>query len=155
MLPPQSQLSLPMPRNGTLYGAGCPFAARSFASAVGCAVVRYSSHSLASCGVPDPTFTERYAWLPIWSMKSMNSCVPNVFGSITPPQFGFSVAGRAFAGPTPLRQWYSSAKQPPGQLTFATLSALSAATTSLRVPRVLVMGESAPTETASYVPGAM
>ena len=49
----------------------------------------------------------------------------------------------------PLRQWYSSAKQPPGQRTFGTLSAFSAATTSLRMPRVLGMGESGPTQTPS------
>ena len=59
MLPPQSQLSLPIPRKAILYGAACPFAVRSFARAVGCAVVRYSSHSAASCGVPDPTLTDR------------------------------------------------------------------------------------------------
>ena len=49
----------------------------------------------------------------------------------------------------PLRQWYSSAKQPPGQRTFGTLSALSAATTSLRMPRVLGILESGPTHTPS------
>ena len=71
----------------------------------------------------------------------MNSCVPKLFGSITPPQFGLSVTARAPDGPMPLRQWYSSAKQPPGQRTFGTLSALSAATTSLRMPRVFGIGE--------------
>jgi hypothetical protein len=80
-------------------------------------------------------------------MKSMNSCVPKVFGSMTPPQFGFRVAGRFL--PMPLRQWYSSAKHPPGQRTFGTLSALSAATTSLRMPRVFGMGDSGPTQTPS------
>ena len=49
----------------------------------------------------------------------------------------------------PLRQWYSSAKQPPGQRTFGTFRALSAATTSLRMPRVFGMGESGPTQTPS------
>src|SRR5829696_810914 len=65
MLPPQSQFSLPMPRYGMRYGSGCPLAARSFCRAVGCAAVRYSSHSEASCGLPDPTFTDRYARLTI------------------------------------------------------------------------------------------
>ena len=46
----------------------------------------------------------------------------------------------------PLRQWYSSAKQPPGQRTFGTFSAFSAATTSLRMPRVLGIAESGPTQ---------
>jgi hypothetical protein len=48
----------------------------------------------------------------------MNSVVPNVFGSMTPPQLGLSVTVRC--GPMPLRQWYSSAKHPPGQRTFGT-----------------------------------
>ena len=80
-------------------------------------------------------------------MKSMNSCVPKVFDSVTPPQLGLRVTARC--GPTPLRQWYSSAKQPPGHRTFGTLSALSAATTSLRMPRVLGIAESGPTQTPS------
>ena len=75
--------------------------------------------------------------------------MPNVFGSVTPPQFGFSVTGRSRRGPMPLRQWYSSAKQPPGQRTFGTFRAFSAVTTSVRMPRVLGMGESGPTQTPS------
>ena len=75
--------------------------------------------------------------------------MPNVFGSVTPPQFGLRVTGRDAAGPMPFRQWYSSAKQPPGHRTFGTLIARSAATTSLRMPRVLGMGESGPTQTPS------
>jgi hypothetical protein len=47
----------------------------------------------------------------------------------------------------PLRQWYSSAKHPPGQRTLGTLIALSAATTSFRMPRVFGIGESGPTQT--------
>ncbi len=77
----------------------------------------------------------------------MNSCVPKSFDSVTPPQFGLSVTARP--GPMPLRQWYSSAKHPPGQRTFGTLSALSAATTSLRMPRVLGIEDSGPTQTPS------
>ena len=60
----------------------------------------------------------------------MNSCVPKVFGSMTPPQLELMVAGRWLAGPMPLRQWYSSAKQPPGQRTLGTWSAFNAATTA-------------------------
>ena len=77
----------------------------------------------------------------------MTSCVPNVFDSMTPPQLGLRVTARP--GPMPFRQWYSSAKQPPGHRTFGTLSALSAATTSLRMPRVLGIVESGPTQTPS------
>ena len=54
----------------------------------------------------------------------MNSWVPKEFGSITPPQLGLSVTVRGL--PIPLRQWYSSAKQPPGQRTFGTRIAFSA-----------------------------
>jgi hypothetical protein len=75
--------------------------------------------------------------------------VPNVFGSVTPPQFGFSVTGRAAAGPMPFRQWYSSAKQPPGQRTLGTFRAFSAATTSVRMPRVFGIGDSGPTQIPS------
>ena len=138
-----------MPSIGTAKGSGWPFAARSLPSALGCGVVRYSSQSAASAAVPDPTLMEMYASAPICCAKSMNSCVPKVLGSMTPPQFGFSVAGRRSRGPMPLRQWYSSAKQPPGQRTFGTLMALSAATTSLRIPRVFGIGESGPTQIPS------
>src|ERR1035441_11017452 len=50
----------------------------------------------------------------------MNSCVPNVFGSVTPPQCVLILTGRLDRGPTPSRQLYSSAKQPPGQRTTGT-----------------------------------
>ncbi len=62
---------------------------------------------------------------------------------------GIERRGAAIPGPMPLRQWYSSAKQPPGQRTFGTLMALSAATTSLRMPRVFGMGDSGPTQMPS------
>src|SRR5581483_2939543 len=71
-------------------------------------------------------------------------------GSMTPPQLGLSVSTRC--GPMPLRQWYSSAKQPPGQRTFGTLIAFSAATTSLRMPRVFGIEEPGPTHMPSYTP---
>ena len=77
----------------------------------------------------------------------MNSWVPKVLSSVTPPQFGFRVTERS--RPMPLRQWYSSAKHPPGQRTLGTLIALSASTTSLRMPRVFGMGEPVPTQTPS------
>src|SRR5271157_3281352 len=136
-----------MPRKAILYGAGCPLAALSFASVVGWSVVRYSSHSAASWGVPEPTLTETYASAPIWFRKSMYSLVPKVLGSVTPPQLGLRVTVRW--APMPFRQWYSSAKQPPGQRTFGTFSAFSAATTSLRIPRVLGTVESGPTQIPS------
>jgi hypothetical protein len=42
----------------------------------------------------------------------MNSWVPNVLGSVTPPQWVLILTGRLARGPMPSRQWYSSAKQP-------------------------------------------
>ncbi len=48
--------------------------------------------------------------------------MPKAFDSGTPPQFVFKVTGRAARGPMPSRQWYSSAKQPPGQRTTGTCS---------------------------------
>src|SRR2546421_7509860 len=104
MAPPQPQLSFPSPRYFTLYGAGCPLAARSLASVVGLSEVIYSNQSAASCTLPDPTFSEMKASEPIWPRKSKYSFVPKLLGSITPPQSGLSVAGRFAAAPTPLRQ---------------------------------------------------
>ena len=49
----------------------------------------------------------------------------------------------------PSFQWYSSAKQPPGQRSTGMLSSFSAATTSLRMPRVFGIGESSPTQMPS------
>ena len=79
----------------------------------------------------------------------MYSSVPKALVSMTSPQVALSVAGRCAAGPMPLRQWYSSAKQPPGQRTFGAFRSFSAATTSLRMPRVLGIGESVPTQMPS------
>jgi hypothetical protein len=82
-------------------------------------------------------------------MKSMNSSVPKLFVSITPPHAELRVAGRCAVGPIPLRQWYWSAKQPPGQRTLGTFNARSAVTTSLRIPRVFGIEESGPTQMPS------
>ena len=66
------------------------------------------------------------------SAKSMNSCVPKELSSTTPPQCVLTLRGRVARGPMPSRQWYSSAKQPPGQRSTGTPSSFSAASTSLR-----------------------
>ncbi len=79
----------------------------------------------------------------------MNSWVPKWLFSTTPPQWVLIIAGRFSRGPMPSRQWYSSAKQPPGQRSTGMLNAFSAATTSLRMPRVFGIGESGPTQTPS------
>ena len=49
----------------------------------------------------------------------------------------------------PSIQWYSSAKQPPGQRRTGILLFFRAATTSLRMPRVLGIGLSSPTQIAA------
>ena len=69
--------------------------------------------------------------------------------STTPPQWVLIIVGRFSRGPMPSCQWYSSAKQPPGQRSTGTFSFLSAATTSLRMPRVFGMGELGPTQMPS------
>ena len=76
----------------------------------------------------------------------MNSCVPKWLFSVTPPQVVLIMDGRLVGVPMPSIQWYSSAKQPPGQRTTGTWIFFSAATTSLRMPRVLGMGLSSPTQ---------
>ena len=75
--------------------------------------------------------------------------MPKLLFSTTPPQWVLIIDGRFSRGPMPSRQWYSSAKQPPGQRRTGMLSSLSAATTSLRMPRVFGIGESAPTQMPS------
>jgi hypothetical protein len=54
-------------------------------------------------------------------------------------------------GPIPSLQWYSSAKQPPGQRSTGIESCFSAATTSFRIPRVFGMGDSGPTQGKAQV----
>ena len=51
---------------------------------------------------------------------------------MVPPQLLFFMDGRWERGPMPSRQWYSSAKHPPGQRSTGTFSAFSASNTSLR-----------------------
>src|ERR1017187_6252002 len=82
----------------------------------------------------------------------MNSCVPNVFGSVTPPQCVLILTGRFDRGPTPSRQLYSSAKQPPGQRTTGTFRSRRACRTSLRYPRVFGILESSPTQMPPQIP---
>jgi hypothetical protein len=73
-------------------------------------------------------------------LPEVNSWVPKLLSSTTPPQWVLIIEGRFSRGPMPSFQWYSSAKQPPGQRRTGTWSSLRAATTSLRIPRVLGRG---------------
>ncbi len=57
-----------------------------------------------------------------------------------PPQCVLIIVGRSVRGPMPSIQWYSSAKQPPGQRNTGILIFRNAATTSLRMPRVFGIG---------------
>ena len=75
----------------------------------------------------------------------MNSCVPKLLSSTTPPQFVFTMRLRVSFGPMPSSQWYSSAKQPPGQRSTGTPIFFSACTTSVRMPLTLGMSEFSPT----------
>ncbi len=56
------------------------------------------------------------------------------------------MVGRSSRGPMPSFQWYSSAKQPPGQRRFGVLAFLSALTISFLIPRSFGTGESSPTQ---------
>jgi len=80
------------------------------------------------------------------SHSAKNSCVPKWLFSSTSPQFVLTIRGRPARGPMPSRQWYSSAKQPPGQRRFGMSSSRSACMTSWRIPPTLGIGESAPTQ---------
>src|ERR1700742_4145997 len=137
MFPPQPHDSLPTAKYFSFHGLSRPFCLRKFANGLSASEVMYSTHSIISCTVPEPTLPQMYGSQPTCSQKSMNSCVPNELSSTTPPQCVLIIFGRRSRGPMPSRQWYSSAKHPPGQRTTGTCNSLSAATTSLRMPCVL------------------
>ena len=79
----------------------------------------------------------------------MNSWVPKELSSTTSPQWVLTIEGRSSRGPTPFSQWYSSAKQPPGQRRLGMLMSFRACTTSSRTPAVFWIGESSPTQNPS------
>ena len=99
--------------------------------------VRYSTHSLISCDGAAADVAAMYGSAPSSSHRSMNSWVPKWLFSSTSPQCVLTMRGRWSRGPMPSRQWYSSAKQPPGQRRFGMFSARSASTTSSRMPRLV------------------
>ena len=133
----------------SFHGSCRPFARRWLASGESAALVMYSTQADISCTVPLPRLPQRYGSQPTCSQRSKNSCVPNWLVSCTPPQVVLIIGTRLSRGPTPSVQWYSSAKHPPGQRSTGTCKVRSAATTSLRMPRVLGMGESSPTHNPS------
>ncbi len=149
MLPPQPQFSLPTPQKRTFHGSARPFARRSSAIESSPSEVRYSTHCCISRTLPEPTLPQMYGSHPSWSHRSMNSWVPKWLVSMTPPQWVLMFLGRCSRGPMPSIQWYSSAKQPPGQRRLGMRMARSASTRSLRIPRVLGIGESSPTQKPS------
>src|SRR6185312_10149823 len=146
MLPPQPQLSLPMPQKVTLYGAGCPFCLRICATVLVLLELTYSIHLDISSTVPLPTLAAMYGSQPSKLQSSKNSWVPKLLSSVTPPQLVFTILGRCAAGPIPSRQWYSSAKQPPGQRRLGIFISLSAATTSRRIRSCLATGSDLSTQ---------
>ena len=132
MLPPQPQLSLPTPRYLTFHDFSRPFLRRRLAIGVSPSEVIYSTHLASSSTVPEPTFPLMYGSAPSISQRFRNSWVPKELSSIVPPQLLFCIFGRCERGPIPSIQWYSSAKQPPGQRNTGTLSSLRALNTSVR-----------------------
>ena len=94
MLPPQPQVSLPIPKKCTSQGCSRPFLRRSLASVDTVFDVMYSIQSAISCGLPEPTLPLMYTLVPIISANAMNSCVPNSLVSATPPQCVFTFTGR-------------------------------------------------------------
>ncbi|WP_345385765.1 hypothetical protein [Nonomuraea salmonea] len=107
--------------------------------------VRYSTQSLISRTVPEPTLPLMYGSAPSSSHRAMNSWVPKWLFSSTLPQWVLTMAGRLSLGPMPSIQWYSSAKQPPGQRRLGMFRARSASTTSRRMPPSLGRSLSSPT----------
>ncbi len=96
------------------------------------AAVMYSTHLASSSTVPEPTLPEIYGSVPSISHRFRNSCVPKELSSRVLPQLLFTSFGRFSCGPMPSIQWYSSAKQPPGQRSTGTFSSLRAFSTSVR-----------------------
>src|SRR6186713_1569963 len=115
MLPPHPQLSFPTPQKLTFQGAACPFSLRTVLIGLTPSKFMYSTHLAISSTVPLPTLADTYGSQCRSSQSSRNSCVPKLLSSVTPPQFVLTILGRWLRGPIPSRQWYSSAKQPPGQ----------------------------------------
>ena len=76
----------------------------------------------------------------------MNSCVPKELSSTTPPQFVLTMRLRVSFGPMPSFQWYSSAKQPPGQRSTGMRIFRSASTMSVRIPFTFGMELFSPTK---------
>ena len=79
----------------------------------------------------------------------MNSCVPKELSSTTPPQCVFTLRGRSSRGPMPSRQWYSSAKHPPGHRNTGTLELLERGDDIVAIARVFGIGEFSPTQIPS------
>lgn len=145
MCPPHPHASLPRPQKRTRHGSSRPLALRRRTIGESPSRVRYSTQSLISLTVPEPTLPLMYGSAPSSSHRAMNSWVPKWLFSSTLPQCVFTIAGRCFFGPMPSIQWYSSAKQPPGQRRFGMFKARSASTTSSRIPPSFGTSLSSPT----------
>src|SRR5512146_732960 len=115
MRPPQPQFSLPTPKYLSLHGSARPFLRRRSAIGLVPSKVIYSTHWDISCTVPLPTLPQTYGSHSNCAQRSINSCVPKWLFSVTPPQWVLTIVGRFSYEPMPSIQWYSSAKQPPGQ----------------------------------------
>src|SRR5690606_33875739 len=102
--PPQPLGSLPMPRKSIFHGSSRPLRRRSWASVELVGEVMYSTHCIASRGVPVPTLTLRKVLAPTSSANSKNSWVPKALCSSLLPHQRLSVTGRDSRGPMPVRQ---------------------------------------------------
>ena len=94
MLPPQPHVSLPIPQNFTRHGSSRPLALRSRTIGLSPSRVRYSTQSLISCTVPEPTLPLMYGSAPSSSHRAMNSWVPKWLFSSTLPQWVLTMRGR-------------------------------------------------------------
>ena len=112
-----------MPQNGTRHGCSRPFALRRRAIGLSPSRVRYSTHSLISCTVPLPTLPLTYGSAPSSSHKRHELVGAEVVVLLDVAPVRVDHRGRSALGPMPSRQWYSSAKQPPGQRRFGICSA--------------------------------
>ena len=77
-------ISLPMFHQTTLYGSGCPFAARSLPIGVSVEPFMYCTHSAAECASPKPEFTQMYGSIFSRPQSFMNSSEPtSLYSTVT------------------------------------------------------------------------
>src|SRR5690606_19437911 len=101
MLPPQPQVSLPIPQYLTFQGFSRPFSIRNSDMGLPFSTLTYCSQSISSCTVPLPTLADKYGSAPSNSHMSRQSCVPKLLSSETPPHQRLIMEGLLSFGPMP------------------------------------------------------